>query len=50
VCELADRDLDAAILEHLNQHLMEASRRGWPLHPQTVAARNHLLLTGRTRA
>ena len=45
VRQLADRDLDAAVLEHLNQHLLEASRRGWPLHPHTVAARNHLLLT-----
>ena len=44
VRQLADRDLDAAILEYLNQHLLEASRRGWPLHPQTVAARNHLRL------
>ena len=44
VKQLADRDLDAAILEYLNHHLLEASRRAWPLHPQTVAARNHLLL------
>jgi len=44
VRQLADRDLDAAILEYLNQHLLEASRRGWPLHPNTVAARNELLL------
>ena len=50
VRQLADRDLDAAILEHLNQHLLEASRRSWPLHPNTVAARNELLLAGRTRA
>jgi predicted HD superfamily hydrolase involved in NAD metabolism len=50
VRQLAGRDLDAAILEHLNQHLLEASRRGWPLHPNTVAARNELLLAGRTRA
>ena len=48
--QLADHDLDAAILEYLNQHLLEASRRGWPLHPQTVAARNHLLLTKRPKA
>jgi len=47
VKQLADRDLDAAILEYLNQHLLEASRRAWPLHPQTVAARNHLLLSRR---
>lgn len=49
VRQLADRDLDAAVLECLNQHLLEASRKGWPLHPQTVAARNHLLLARRTR-
>ena len=49
VRQLADRDLDAAILECLNQHLLEASRRGWPLHPNTVAARNELLMAGRTR-
>ena len=50
VRQLADDDLDAAILAYLNQHLVEASRRGWPLHPQTVAARNELLLTKRTKA
>jgi len=50
VKRLADRDLDAAILEYLNQHLLEASRRGWPLHPHTVAARNHLLLGKASRA
>jgi predicted HD superfamily hydrolase involved in NAD metabolism len=49
VRQLADRDLDAAILGCLNQHLLEASRRGWPLHPHTVAARNELLMAGRTR-
>jgi predicted HD superfamily hydrolase involved in NAD metabolism len=47
VKQLAARDLDAAILEYLSQHLLEASRRAWPLHPQTVAARNHLLLSKR---
>jgi len=50
VRRLADRDLDAAILECLNQHLLEAKRRGWPLHPHTVAARNELLMTKRTKA
>lgn len=49
VKRLANRDLDAAILEYLNQHLLEASRRAWPLHPQTVAARNHLLLSKPSR-
>lgn len=47
VRQLADNDLDAAILEYLNQHLLEASRRGWPLHPHTAAARNQLLLSKR---
>ena len=50
VRRLADRDLDAAILDCLNQHFLKANRRGWPLHPHTVAARNELLMTGPTRA
>jgi predicted HD superfamily hydrolase involved in NAD metabolism len=50
VRQLADDDLDAAILEHLNQHLAEAARRRWPLHPNTVAARNELLLAGQRKA
>jgi len=44
VRELADRDLDAAILEYLEQMLAMAREEGWPLHPQAVAARNELLL------
>ena len=47
VRELADRDLDAAILEYLDQMLVVASEEGWPLHPQAVAARNELLLSRR---
>jgi len=47
VRELADRDLDAAILEYLDQMLMVAREEGWPLHPQAVAARNELLLSRR---
>jgi predicted HD superfamily hydrolase involved in NAD metabolism len=50
VRELADRDLDAAILEYLEQMLATAREEGWPLHPQTVAARNELLLSRRPRA
>jgi len=45
VRELADRDLDAAILEYLDQMLVVAREEGWPLHPQAVAARNELLLS-----
>jgi predicted HD superfamily hydrolase involved in NAD metabolism len=43
VRDLADRDLDAAILEYLDQMLAVARQEGWPLHPQAVAARNELL-------
>ncbi len=49
VRELADRDLDAAILEYLDQMLIVAREEGWPLHPQAVAARNELLLARRQR-
>jgi predicted HD superfamily hydrolase involved in NAD metabolism len=45
VRELADRDLDAAILEYLNQMLIVAREEDWPLHPHAIAARNELLLT-----
>ena len=43
VRELADRDLDAAILEYLEQMLVVAREEGWPVHPQAVAARSELL-------
>ena len=44
---LADRDLDAAILEYLDQMLMVASEENWSLHPQAIAARNERLLARR---
>ena len=47
VRELADQDLDAAILEYLDQMLMVASEENWSLHPQAIAARNERLLTRR---
>jgi len=52
VRELADRDLDAAILEYLDQMLVVAREEGWPLHPQALAARNELVLArqGKRRA
>jgi predicted HD superfamily hydrolase involved in NAD metabolism len=40
---LAERDLDAAIVEYLDQMLAVAREEAWPLHPQAVAARNELL-------
>ncbi len=48
VRQLADEDLDAAVLQLLNRHLVEASHRGWPLHPDSVAARNELLMAAQT--
>jgi predicted HD superfamily hydrolase involved in NAD metabolism len=47
VRELADHDLDAAILEYLDQMLVVASEENWPLHPQAIAARNERLLSRR---
>lgn len=43
VAELAERDLDGAMLSYLDYHLRIAIERGWPLHSHTVAARNELL-------
>jgi predicted HD superfamily hydrolase involved in NAD metabolism len=50
VRELADGDLDAAILEYLDQMMAVAREEGWPLHPQAVAARKCLLLAKRPKA
>jgi predicted HD superfamily hydrolase involved in NAD metabolism len=47
VAELAETDLDAAMLVYLNQMLEQAVEAGWPLHPNTVAARNELLARNR---
>ncbi len=41
---LANTDLDASLLRFLDLHLVEAAERGWLLHPNSVAARNELLL------
>jgi len=42
---LALDDLDRATLEYLDQSLQESVRLGRMIHPETIAARNHLLLT-----
>ena len=47
VAELAERDLDAALLAYLDYHLTVAAQTGWPLHPRTVAARNELIAARR---
>ncbi len=40
---LADSDLDAALRCLLDYKVSRAVERGWPLHPETVAARNELV-------
>ena len=47
VAELAETDLEAAMLVYLNQMIEEAVEVGWPLHTNTVAARNELLARNR---
>ncbi len=44
---LADASLDAAMRVILDRQVARAVERGWPLHPDTVAARNELLLERR---
>ena len=39
----ADQDLDRAMRLILDHQIARALDRGWPLHPDTVAARNELL-------
>jgi predicted HD superfamily hydrolase involved in NAD metabolism len=44
---LADGSLDAAMRAILDRQVARAVEHGWPLHPDTVAARNELLLERR---
>ncbi len=41
--ELAPDSLDAALRVILDRQIARAVERGWPLHPDTMAARNELL-------
>ncbi len=41
--QLAEESLEAAMRVLLDLHVTRALERDWPLHPQTVAARNELL-------
>ena len=50
VAELAETDLDAALLVYLNHHIEVAIEIGWPLHRHTIAARNELLARKRESA
>jgi predicted HD superfamily hydrolase involved in NAD metabolism len=50
VGDLAESDLDAAMLAYLDHYVREAIDGGWQVHPNTVAARNELLLAKRAGA
>jgi predicted HD superfamily hydrolase involved in NAD metabolism len=50
VGDLAESDLDAAMLAYLEYHIMVAMESGWPLHPNTIAARNELIAVKRGAA
>ena len=41
--EVAHKNLDAAMRLILDYQVPRALERGWPLHPDTVAARNELV-------
>jgi predicted HD superfamily hydrolase involved in NAD metabolism len=43
VSDLAESDLDEALFAYLEYQIGDALRGGWPLHPNTIAARNELL-------
>jgi len=43
VREIVERDLDAALLRGIDLSIEHALKKGWLLHPDTIAARNYLL-------
>ena len=47
VGDLAEADLDAAMLAYLDYYTAFALENAWPLHPSTVAARNELIVAVR---
>jgi len=51
VGDLAETDLDAAMLAYLDYQIATAIERRWPLHPNTIASRNELIeQSGQTSA
>ena len=50
VGDLADTDLDAAMLAYLDYQVKQAVEQNWPLHPNTTAARNELIAAKRVSA
>ena len=47
VGDIAETDLDAAMAAYLDYHVTLALERGWPLHPNTLGARNELIAARR---
>jgi predicted HD superfamily hydrolase involved in NAD metabolism len=47
VGDLAEDDLDAAMLAYLDYHIIYAMEQRWPLHPNTIGARNELIAASR---
>jgi predicted HD superfamily hydrolase involved in NAD metabolism len=47
VGDLAEEDLDAALAAYLEYQVAYALEKRWPLHPNTIAARNEMLATTR---
>ena len=43
-CRLADESLESAMRVLLDHHVSKALERGWALHPDTVGARNELVV------
>jgi predicted HD superfamily hydrolase involved in NAD metabolism len=47
VGDLAETDLDEAMLAYLEYYIVIAMENGWALHPNTIAARNELIAAKR---
>jgi predicted HD superfamily hydrolase involved in NAD metabolism len=47
VGDLAEEDLDDAMLAYLEYHIAHAMEQRWPLHPNTIGARNELIAARR---
>ncbi|TPW01250.1 MAG: metal dependent phosphohydrolase [Alphaproteobacteria bacterium] len=47
VGDLAESDLDAAMLAYLEYYIAFALESAWPLHPNTIATRNELIAAAR---
>lgn len=46
---IAEQDLDKALLKGFDITISYVLKKGWPIHPKTVEARNRLLLNNKSR-